>query len=390
MKHLIIGNGVAGMTAALELAKASAEVHLYTQETHAYYYRPQVTNYLAGIMPLEKVLLRSAEWYAEKGIHLHLGVTVTQLRPEMHQIVLGDGAVVGYDRLLYAAGSSPFVPPIPGREKQGVFTIRTLADAQTIREFAPECREAVVVGGGLLGLEAARGLQGLGLRITLVEIQSRLMPLQLDTEGAAILKPFVEQQGFDVRLENSINAILGDERVTGVELRDGQQVPAQLVIVAAGVRSNSALAEAAGLEVFRGVRVDDAMRTSVPDIYAAGDAAIYKDRCWAIVPTAQAQARVAAANMLGGDVQYEDVPPITALKVMGIDVNSMGEIDPDDETCTILQQADAAAFVYKKLVLREDRLVGAIVIGDKALAKRLEGVLTSGGPLDRATAEGML
>ncbi|MBN1423280.1 NAD(P)/FAD-dependent oxidoreductase [Candidatus Fermentibacteria bacterium] len=391
MKHLIIGNGVAGMAAAVELAKGgTGEVHVYSEEPYAYYYRPHVTDYLAGTMPLERVILRTEDWYARKGITLHLGAPVTRLSPDAHTMTLADGTKVEYDRLLCAAGSSPFVPPIPGREIRGVFTIRTLADAQAIREYAARCREAVVIGGGLLGLEAARGVQTLGLQVSLVELQPRLMPLQLDAEGAAILKAFVGGQGFAVYLADSVDVIVGEASVTGVTLSSGRELRAQLVIVAAGVRPNTALAEAAGLEVSRGVQVDDAMRTSAPDIYAAGDAAIHEGRCWAIVPVAQAQARVAAANMAGGNERYRETPPITALKVMGIDVSSMGVVDPPEEGFTVVRRENAAAFSYGKLLLHESRLAGAIVIGNKALAKQVEGMLLRGAPLDPAAAETML
>lgn len=391
MKHVIIGSGVAGMTAALELARREdADVQLYTDEPYSYYYRPQITNFLAGNMSLEKVLMRPVAWYEEKGVHLHLNAPVARLEPEAHQIVLQDGAVVAYERLLFATGSHAFVPPIAGADKAGVFTIRTVDDAVKIRAYAGDCREAVVIGGGLLGLEAARGLQGLGLQITIVELMPRLMPLQLDDEGAAILKRYVAQQGFEVILETSVTKILGDERVTGVALREGRELPAQMLVIAAGVRPNTALAEAAGLKVFRGVSVDARMRTSAPDIYAAGDVAIFGDRCWAIVPTAQAQARVAAANMAGEELLYEEVIPTTALKVLGIDVNSMGDILPEGEGAVEICRADPEAFSYKKVVLREGRLVGAIVIGDKVLAKQLEGLVLAKEALDQEAASALL
>lgn len=391
MKHVIIGSGVAGMTAALDLAKRGAgEIDLYTDEVHSYYYRPQVTNFLAGVMSLEKVLMRPLSWYEEKGVHVHLQSPVVRLEPGQKQIVLADGTGVAYDRLLLAAGSRPFVPPVAGVEKQGVFTIRTLKDALAIQEYAAGRKKALVVGGGLLGLEAARGLQGLGLEVVIVEFFPQLMAAQLDEQGAAILKEFAESQGYRVVLGTSAQEILGEEKVTGVMLKDGQTFDVQMVVVATGVRSNIALAQEAGLQVDRGVIVDGYMRTSAPDIYAAGDVASFEGRIWAIVPIAQAQARVAAANMAGESLVYEEVPPSTTLKVVGIEVSSFGEAKPKDGEFEEIRQSDPANRVYKKIVLRDGKIVGAIVIGDKALAKTLESLIEQKAPMTRAEAQSRL
>ncbi|HPD41844.1 MAG TPA: FAD-dependent oxidoreductase, partial [Anaerolineae bacterium] len=232
MKCVIIGSGVAGMTAALDLAKAEGvDVDLYTDEVHPYYYRPQVTNFLAGVVPLERVFLHPLTWYEERGVRMHLNSPVARLEPEQRQIVLEDGTVVPYDKLLLTTGSCPFVPPIEGVKRPGVFTVRTLSDALAIKEYALQCRQAVVVGGGLLGLEAARGLKGMGLEVTIVEFMPRLMPVQLDADGAAILRNFVESQGYHVFLGTSVKAVVGDGKMDGVVLSSGETLPAQLLIV---------------------------------------------------------------------------------------------------------------------------------------------------------------
>lgn len=396
MKVVIIGSGVAGMTAALDLAKVEGvEVELYTDEVHPYYYRPQVTNFLAGVMPLERVFLHPQSWYEERGVHMHLNAPVVQLLPEQKQIVLGDGTVVAYDKLLLATGSCPFVPPIKGVEKTGVFTVRTLADALAIKAYAPQCRQGLVVGGGLLGLEAARALKGMGLEVTIVEFMPRLMPAQLDMEGAAILQNFVEAQGYRVFLGTSAKAVLGDGKVEGVLLSNGETVPAQMMIVAAGVRPNITLAQEAGLAVDRGVLVDALMQTSAPDVYAAGDVTRFEGVCWAIVPTAQAQARIAVSNILGQEARYENLAPVTALKVVGIEVNSMGIISCPDPSFVEFRSATPDASVYRKIVLHQEAggeyvIVGAIAINDKLLAKKLGALIEQRAVMKPAEAQALV
>ncbi|MBN1260095.1 MAG: NAD(P)/FAD-dependent oxidoreductase [Anaerolineae bacterium] len=392
MRYVIVGGGVAGMTAALDLSRHDdAEIHLYTDEGHPYYYRPQVTNFLAGVIPFEKIFLRSGDWYEERGIYVHLNSLVVDVDPEAKQIVLKDGARVGYDRLLLAPGSCPFVPPIAGADKQGVFTIRTLQDALDIKAWACECKKAVVVGGGLLGLEAARALKGMGLDVTIVEFKPWLMPVQLDQEGAAVLQAFVEAQGYHVILNDSAKTIAGDDAVSGVVLGSGKSLDARMVVIAAGVRPNVTLAEKIGLEVNRGIIVDAQMRAGAPDVYAAGDAVRFQGICWAIVPTAQAQARIAAANMAGDTATYENIAPSTALKVVGVEVSSMGAVHPsDDENYDEVRVVDAEGTTYKKIVLHHGVIVGAIVIGDRLLAKELGKRIEERAAMTREAAEALL
>ena len=395
MKCVIIGSGVAGMTAALDLAKVEGvDVDLYTDEVHPYYYRPQVTNFLAGVVPLERVFLHPLTWYEERGVRMHLNSPVARLEPEQRQIVLEDGTVVPYDKLLLTTGSCPFVPPIEGVKRPGVFTVRTLSDALAIKEYALQCRQAVVVGGGLLGLEAARGLKGMGLEVTIVEFMPRLMPVQLDADGAAILRNFVESQGYHVFLGTSVKAVVGDGKMDGVVLSSGETLPAQLLIVAAGVRSNTTLAQAAGLTLDRGVVVNAQMQTSAPDIYAAGDVARFEGICWAIVPTAQAQARIAVSNILGQLAYYENLAPTTTLKVMGIEVNSMGTINPPADAHEAFQFTTPDASVYRKIVLQHadggSVIVGAITINDKVLAKKLGALIEQRAPLTAAEAQSLV
>ncbi|MGD1995732.1 MAG: FAD-dependent oxidoreductase, partial [Anaerolineae bacterium] len=260
--------------------------------------------------------------------------------------------------------------------REGVFTLRTLDDAMAIREYAARCGEAVVIGGGLLGLETARGLKTLGLSVTALEFFPRLCPRQLDEEGATVFQRMVERLGIRVGLSADAKAIVGDGRVESVVLQDGRDFPAQMVVIAAGVKSNTELAADAGLKVEKGVVVDDHMATSAPHIYSAGDAASFQGRSWGIIPVARAQALVAAANMSGDDAIYEEVVPSTTLKIVDIELTSIGRAIPEEEGNVEIRRSDPEAGIYKKVVLEDDTLVGAIVIGERALARELERLIS--------------
>ena len=391
MRHVIVGNGVAGITAAIELARRQAgDIEIYTAERHPYYFRPRLPYFLAGEISQEDLYVHPPSWYEKKGIEMHLDARVIRLMPDRKRILLADGTEVPYNRLLLAAGSAPFVPPIEGTDRKGVFTLRTLDDALAIKEYASRCREAVVIGGGLLGLEAARGLKVLGLSVTVLEFSPRLLPRQLDDEGAAIFRGLIEGLGLGIAFNADTRAILGDGEVKRVVLRDGREFPARMVLIAAGVRSNAGLAAAAGLPVDRGIVVDEHMATGAPDIYSAGDAASFRGRSWGIIPVARAQALVAAANMAGDNALYEEVVPSNTLKIVGIDLTSAGTVVPEGEEFVEMRRSAPEAGIYKKLVLKNGTPVGAIVIGDKALARKLEGLVTRRTRLSREEALNLL
>ncbi len=373
MRFVIVGGGVAGITAALELGnRRLGTVAVYSDETYPYYYRPQLAEFLAGGVTLERLLRRDLAWYKGRGIDVHLGRSVTRVEPDARTITLVDGTRVEYDKLLLATGSVPFVPPLKGADKSGVFTWRTLADTLELEQAASFCGKTIVLGGGLLGLEAARGLLRFCGDVTVLEFFPRLLPRQLDVEGATVLQHFVESLGIRVVVGAQAEEVLGDQVVTGLRLKDGREFPAGLVLVAAGVRSQARLAQEAGLTVDRGIVVDEYMATSAPDIYAAGDAAIFKGYSWAIAPIAQAQGRIAALNMAGEVTAYDVVVPSTTLKVVGIDVSSVGIVNPETADHIEIRALEAEANSYKKIVLHGGRIVGSIVINNKVLAKNLE------------------
>lgn len=386
MRFVIVGGGVAGITAAMDLARRKmGEVIVYSDEEYPYYYRPQLTEFLAGNLTTSRLIRQPLSWYQDRGIDLRLGTPITAIDTATKSVTAGDEEVA-YDKLLLAMGSLPFVPPIEGTDKENVLTWRTFEDTLEMEKAAVTCQDIAVIGGGLLGLEAARGLKSFCQQITVLEYFPRLMPRQLDVQGAQLLQDFVEDLGIEVVVGARTQALVGDKGVTGVHLQDDEVVPAHTVVIAAGVRCNATLAAAAGIETDHGVVVDNRMATDTADVYAAGDVCEYKGYSWAIAPIAQAQARIAAANMAGEEQLYDVVVPSTTLKVVGIDVSSIGMVNPEDDDAIEIRQLDEAAGTYKKIVLRDGTIVGSIVINDRQLAKELERQISERTKMTTETA----
>jgi nitrite reductase (NADH) large subunit len=381
MKHVIVGNGVAGVTAAQSIIRAdpSAEVHIFGAEPYPYYRRPLLWEFIAGQIEQDELTFRPPEWYAQRGIHLHLGVPATTLDPAAHRLTLADGSQADYDRALLATGGRPFVPPCEGTDKEGVFTLRTLDDARAIKAYARQVATAVVIGGGLLGLETARALHTAGLDVTVVEFFPYLLPRQLDQEGAQVLQSLLEEQGLQVITGAATEAVLGNVCADCIRLRDRRIVAGDLVLFSTGIRSEVSLAQEAGLEVNRGIVVDGHLQTSAEDIYAAGDAAEFDGRVYGIIPPAIEQARVAAANMVApGSTTYTGTLPTTTLKVAGAELTSLGECVVEGDEYTQLRHADPAAGHYRKVVLRDGRIVGAILLNDTERTKPITQLVERG------------
>jgi nitrite reductase (NADH) large subunit len=398
VKALIVGNGVAGVTAAQAIVRADpdAQVHIFGAEPYPYYYRPRLWEFIAGQIDQGDLYFRPPAWYAERGIQLDLGKKVAALDPMAHHITLADGTRVGYDRLLLATGGRSFVPPFDGVDKKGVFTLRTLEDALAIKECAQDASSAVVIGGGLLGLETARALLSLGLEVSVIEFVPHLLPRQLDREGAQVLQSRLEAMGLRILTGVATEAILGDERATGVRLKggehgrqDGRVIDGELVLISTGIRSQVELAQKAGLEVNRGVVVDAQLCTSAADVYAAGDVAEFEGIVYGIIPAAIEQARIAAANMVAGSsttsgqdsgrggTTYSGTVPATTLKIVGIDLTCLGEATADGDEFVVLRRVDPATGTYRRLALRENKIVGAILLGDTQNAQSLKKLIAT-------------
>jgi nitrite reductase (NADH) large subunit len=290
---------------------------------------------------------------------------VAKIRPDERTIETGSGGVFPYDTLLLASGARAAVPPLTGSGLKGVFVLRTLDDALAILDRLRTHTHVAVLGGGLLGLEIARAIRGRGAEVSVVEFFDRLLPRQLDPEAAGILKHEIERTGISVRVGAISREILGPEEVRGIRFESGDELEADLVVIAAGVKPDLALAKDAGLIVERGVVVDDRLRTSRPEIFAAGDVAEHRGRVYGIIPASFEQARAAAHNMLGMDMPYAGTVPSNTLKVAGLFVTSVGEVNPEARGYEVIVRSVPEQGLYKKVVLKEGRLVGAIWMGTK-------------------------
>ena len=388
---VVIGNGMAGIgcvEALLGLAPDRFDITVFSAEPHPNYNRIQLSHVLQGSATVDELVLNPLDWYARHGITLALGAAVTAIDRARRVVVAADGRETPYDKLLIATGSRAIVLPLPGRELDGVFVFRTVDDCARILAAARTARHAAVIGGGLLGLEAAYGLKGLGLEVTVVHLVDRLMERQLDATGGAYVRRALERQGIAVKLRAETREILGAAgRVAGLRFADGGELAAELVVMAAGIRPDSELARAAGLACGRGVVVDDWLRTSDPDIYAVGECAEHRGVAYGLVAPLYEQGRVAAAHLAGrATTSYAGSVVSTKLKVSGVDVFSAGEYEPDDGDAELLRAEDSAAGVYKKLVLRGGRLVGAVLVGDLSPAAEIERLLRSPEPTAEARA----
>jgi nitrite reductase (NADH) large subunit len=280
----------------------------------------------------------SEEWYKNRGINVQLGKKVLRIQTELKELLLDDQSILTYDKLLLANGGHSFIPPIKGAEKTGVFTLRTIRDALTIKLFT---KKAIVIGGGLLGLEFASSLRNLGQQATVVEIFPRLLPRQLDQDGATILKNRITSRGIDIVLGAKTVEILGRNTVSGILLDSGKEISGNLILISAGMRSNTKLALEAGIKVNRGIVVDGRLRTSTKDVYAIGDVAEFEGTVYGIIPAALEQARIAAANILGTEHNvYAGTIPSNTLKVFDVDLISVGLVNPEEPKYEEIKKID--------------------------------------------------
>ncbi len=368
MHVAIVGSGVAGVTAARTIREndPKAKISVYTDENHLYYPRPRLYEVLSGEAKPQEIYMFSEEWYEKGGIKVQLNRKILGIETARKELLLEDRSRVNYDKLLLANGAHPFVPPIKGVEKTGVFTLRSIKDALTIKEYTKKTRKVIIIGGGLLGLEFAASLRKLGQQVEVVEIFPRLLPRQLDQDGATILKHRIETRGIRIVLGVRTEEILGEKTVSGILLDNGKELSGNLVLISAGVRSNTDLAVEAGIKVDRGVVVDEYLQTSVNDVYAAGDVAEFEGRVYGIIPAAMEQAKIAAMNMLEEEKQvYKGTIPSNTLKIVGIDLTSMGLVNPEGPQYEEIKKIDKEKGVYKKIVLEQGKIVGAIILGDR-------------------------
>ena len=380
MTYVIAGGWAAGTAAAQHLRKLdpSSAITIVDVESVAYYPRPDLIDYLAGRKSRDQLFMHATSWYPENRITLISGRRVVHVHAAEHEVTLDDGTVLSYDRLLLANGASPFVPPLPGADQVGVFTLRTLDDADALLSRIVPGATVVVVGGGLLGLEAARTLAERGMRAVVIEFAGRLLPNQLDERSAEMLVEHLRSLGITALLDAETQQILsGDHGAAGVLLKDGRLAHGDFVLFSTGVRPNVSVAREAGIATGRGVQVDDSMQTSAPDVYAAGDVVEHRGRVYGIVPPCLEQARVAAQNMVSsGTATYEGSIMSSSLKTCGIDVLSMGNVNPTQEQRVHVIQAQGQQ-TYRKVVLEDGIIAGVILYGTTNGARQLQQAMRS-------------
>jgi nitrite reductase (NADH) large subunit len=370
-KLVVVGNGMAGIRALEELLKLAPdryEITVFGAEPHPNYNRILLSPVLAGEMTIDDIILNPLDWYRDNGVTLHLSKTVERIDRTRRLVIADDGSEVDYDRLLLATGSTPFMPAIPGNDLPGVISYRDIRDTDEMIETARAYRHAVVIGGGLLGLEAANGLRQRGMDVTVVHLMPWLMERQLDRAAAQMLKLSLEARGLKFLLEKQSEAMIRGEsgRVCALRFKDGLEIPADLVVVAAGIRPNTALAESARLHCNRGIVVNDTMQTYDPRIYAVGECVAHRGVVYGLVAPLFEQAKVCANHLAHfGISRYTGTLTSTKLKVTGIDLFSAGNFIGGEGTDEIVLN-DPSGGVYKKLVLKNDTLVGAVLYGDTA------------------------
>lgn len=390
---VVIGNGMAGARAVEEILERGGRdrfnITMFGEEPYGNYNRIMLSNVLSGAEEEDGIFLNSLPWYATNGIDLRAGVRVERIDRFAKVVLDSEGNELRYDKLIVATGSRPFIPPIENMHHpkrgyhQGVFTFRTIDDTRGMIRYARDHERAVVIGGGLLGLEAARGLQQYGVAVTLVHAAGHLMNAQLDAQGGAILKASVERLGITVELAARTEAVMGKEKVQGVRFADGRVVPCDMVVVAAGIRPSTGLAEVSGLTVERGIVVDDQLRClDEPDIYAVGECVQHRGETYGLVAPLWEQARVLADHLTGANPKaaYHGSRTATKLKVAGVDVAAMGITTPapGDEFVVF---AEPSRGVYKSVIIRGDRLVGATLLGDVGKVGYLMQAFDQGLPL---------
>ncbi len=370
---VLVGNGMAGVRALEELLKIAPDLYditVFGAEPHPNYNRILLSPVLAGEQTIEQIVLNPLAWYAERGITLHLGKKVVGIDRTRRIVQAEDGTAAEYDRLLLATGSNPFILPVPGKDLQGVIAYRDIADTQAMIDAATRYRHAVVIGGGLLGLEAANGMMLRGMQVTVVHLMPWLMERQLDDVAGGLLRKSLEDRGLKFMLGAQTEALVGDRdgRVRSVRFKDGTEIPADLVVMAAGIRPNTALAEKVGLHCHRGIVVSDTLQTVTdPRIYAVGECAAHRGIAYGLVAPLFEQAKVCATHLAQfGIGRYTGSQTSTKLKVTGIDLFSAGNFSggPAEQGFEEIVLSDPYGGVYKKLVIQNDKLVGACLYGD--------------------------
>lgn len=376
MDYIIIGNGVSGSEAALWIRKhdSSGRIMIFSESAQLFYYRPKLIDILSDSTTLEKITLNSQPSLDAKNIECNLNQKIQSIDPGQSVVRADNGEEFHYDRLLLATGANCFKPPVEGSDKSGVFTLRTYEDAVKIREYCANLESVVFIGGGLLGLETASSLLKTGQRGTVIEFFPRLLPRQLDQEGADYLMNVLKKiKPIDFIVNQSVVRIKGEDAVRGVVLKSGLEIECQAVIISAGVRPRTELAEAAGIKVDRGIVVDDYLETSEKGVYCAGDASNHRGRAYGLWLPSKEQGKIAGLNMCGVQTRYEGSVVSARLKVSGIDMFSAGF----SEESGFEMRSSVNPDYFLKLFRRDGRETGVIALGKKEVVDLAEKVFSN-------------
>lgn len=373
-KLVLIGNGMAGVRCIQNIRKEDAnafEITIFGTEAHVNYSRIMLSSVLQGGTSFEDIVINQPSWYEENNIRLFSGETVTEIDKINKVVKIDKCREVPYDKLIIATGSSPFILPLPGSDKEGVISFRTIEDCQKMMETAKNYKKAVVIGGGLLGLEAARGLLNLGMKVDVIHRSGYLMERQLDQEASRMLRQELENQGMNFLLEKDSEEIVGEERVEGIRFKGGSKVETDLVVMAVGIRPNIQLAKNSGIETNRGILVDDFLTTQSCHIYAVGECVEHEGMVYGLVKPLYEQGEVLARHLCGKNpAGYRGSTVSSQLKIAGVDVFSVGQFTADKTTKTIHYQNETEA-VYKKIIFRGNKAIGAVLFGDTREGPRL-------------------
>ena len=375
-KIIIVGNNVAGTFTAqnIRFLNEDVDIEIFTQEEYPYYSRVKLPEVISDKVQANDLIVFKDNWYKDKNIKLNLNKRVIKIEPQQKELFIeGDSKPVTYDKLILALGSVPNIPPINNAREmvgKGVFTLRTIVDTIDIKNYIEKnkAKKAIIIGGGLLGLELASQIKDSNLDTTIVEFFPKLLPRQLDDECSVMLKGEIESKGIKIVLNAATEEIIGNESVTGIKLKDGQIFEADIILIQAGIRATIDLAQNSGIETNRGIIVDEFLETSEKDIFAVGDCVEYKNQTWGIIPACMEQSKIVAASALGlRKIEYKGTTPKSTLKIVGLELTSIGIFDPSKEIgggWEILKKADKEDCCYQKLILKDNKLKGAILFGD--------------------------
>jgi nitrite reductase (NADH) large subunit len=390
---VVVGTGMAGGKVVEDIHEAAPDrfsIRMFGAEPHGTYNRIMLSTVLGGYQDPSHLWIKPLEWYEKRGVLVHVGVKAETI-DRQKRVVIGAGGKVEepYDVLVMATGSRPFVPPMEGTKQQGVFVFRTLDDCATISAYAQDCDRAIVIGGGLLGLEAARGLLNHGLEVTVVEVAPHLMVQQLDAVAGALLKHKLEDMGVRFLLNIATTHLLGDGKVTGLKFKDGTTLETDMVVISCGIRPNVEEAKSAGLQVDKAIVVDDQLRTSDPSIFAVGECVQHRGKIYGLVDPLYEQAGVLAKVVTGAkpDAVYQGSRLATTLKVMDVHLTSMGDVNGFGPDTEIVSHSDPLNGTYKKLVIRHNRLVGAVLVGLEDPGGKLKRLFKDNHPLPSSALE---